>query len=177
MKITAIIPARGNSKRLKKKNIFELWGKPMLYWAIDACNKSKYDIDIWVSSEDQEILEIVRSFNVKIVHRPEHLSQDHVYKQDVIRHAANFIKDSDIWISLQANSPTIKSEHLDKGIDTLLKYKRDEIISVDSNLMQNAAFRIFRGDYVYQKDLSTNCGVVICDLIDVHTMEDVNQLQ
>lgn len=177
MKITAIIPARGNSKRLKRKNIVEVWGKPMLYWAIKACEDSKYDIDVWVSSEDDEILEIAKSFNVMAIKRPEELSGDHVYKQEVIRHAAKTIKESDIWISLQANSPTIKSEYIDKGIETLLNYKRDEIISVDSNLMQNAAFRIFKNDYVFQKDLSTNCGVVVCDIEDIHTIEDVNKLK
>ena len=63
---------------------------------------------------------------------------------------------------------------LDSAIETMIKYKRDEVFSVDSNLMQNAAFRIFKADYVFQEDLSTNCGVFVCDLHDVHTIEDVD---
>ena len=43
--------------------------------------------------------------------------------------------------------------------------------------MQNAAFRIFKGDYVFQKDLSTNCGVIISEAYDVHTIEDVKKLE
>ena len=43
--------------------------------------------------------------------------------------------------------------------------------------MQNAAFRIFKSDYVFQEDLSTNCGVFICDLHDVHTVEDVKYIE
>ena len=66
---------------------------------------------------------------------------------------------------------------LDKGIDTLFKYNRDEVFSVDKDLMQNAAFRIFKGEYVFQKDLSTNCGVCVCDLHDVHTLEDIRLLE
>ena len=77
-------------------------------------------------------------------------------------------------ISLQANSPQIESKHIDDAIDVLLKHNRDEVFSVDSNLMQNAAFRVFRGEYVFQRDLSTNCGVVVCELHDVHTVEDVD---
>ena len=73
--------------------------------------------------------------------------------------------------------PEIKPEHLDGAIDTLIKYNKDEVFSVDENLMQNAAFRIFKGDYVFQKDLSTNVGVYKCDLMDVHTIEDVNELE
>ena len=66
--------------------------------------------------------------------------------------------------------------HIDSGIDALIKYNKDEIFSVDSNLMQNAAFRVFKGDYVHQKDLSTNCGVVINNLKDIHTKEDIDNL-
>ena len=47
------------------------------------------------------------------------------------------------------------------------------IISVDDNLMQNAAFRVFRSDYVFQEDLSTNCGVVIAPAMDIHTLDDI----
>ena len=51
-----------------------------------------------------------------------------------------------------------------------------EIFSVGKNLIQNAAFRVFTSDYVFQEDLSTNCGVVVCDLRDIHTAEDVENL-
>ena len=74
---------------------------------------------------------------------------------------------------MQANSPQIKAEHLDNAIEVFKKHERDEVFSVDSNLMQNAAFRIFKAGYVMQKDLSTNCGVVVCDLHDIHTEEDI----
>ena len=43
--------------------------------------------------------------------------------------------------------------------------------------MQNAAFRIFKGKYVFQKDLSTNCGVVIAEAYDIHTLEDIKNLE
>jgi len=180
MKVVAIIPARGSSKRLKRKNIYPVWGKPMLYWAIKACMESKYNIEPWVSTEDAEIKEVALGCGAKVHDRQEKLSQDHVYKQVAIRAAAKHIFESqkpDILISLQANSPEIVAKHLDDAIETLLKYGRDEIISVDKNLMQNAAFRIFKGEYVFQEDLSTNCGVVVCELHDVHTIEDVKFLE
>tara|TARA_Y100001963_G_C6771759_1_gene445289 strand:- start:473 stop:1024 length:552 start_codon:yes stop_codon:yes gene_type:complete len=180
MKVVAIIPARGNSKRLKRKNIYPIWGKPMLYWAVKACKESKYNIEPWISTEDIEIKEVALECGAKVHDREESLSQDHVYKQVAIRSAAKHIFKSqkpDILISLQANSPQIKAKHLDDAIEALLRYKRDEIISVDENLMQNAAFRIFKGEYVFQEDLSTNCGVVVCELHDVHTLEDVRIIE
>jgi len=181
-RIIAIIPARGGSKRLKRKNIHPVCGKPMIYWAMNACKESKYEIDVWVSTEDDEIAGVALFYGGKWHNRPKHLSEDNIYKQEAIRSAAQHIfdyehrltgKHPDIIISLQANSPTIKSKDIDEAIDLLIKHDRDEIISVDNNLMQNAAFRIFKGNYVFQKDLSTNCGVYVTDIHDVHTIDDV----
>ena len=181
MKIAAIIPARGGSKRLEKKNIYPIWDKPMLYWAIQACQNSKHKIEPWVSTEDEEVAEVARQCGANVVMRDPSLADDKTYKQVAIRAAAREINASegapDVYISLQANSPQIKAEHLDGAIEVFLKYERDEVFSVDANLMQNAAFRIFKGDYVFQEDLSTNCGVFICPLEDVHTIEDVERLE
>jgi len=181
MKIAAIIPARGGSKRLKRKNIYPIWGKPMLYWAVQACKSSKYNIIPWVSTEDEEIARIAKECGAKVVMRDADLAGDNVYKQAAIRHAAENIKvmegSQDIYISLQANSPQIKASHLDGAISVLINHQRSEIFSVDKNLMQNAAFRIFKGDYVFQQDLSTNCGVYICPIEDVHTIEDIKRIE
>ena len=177
MKVIAIIPARGGSKRLKKKNIYPVWGKPMIYWAIEACKRSKYNIEPWVSTEDKEIKKVALEFGAKVHDRDPSLSDDKTFKQAVIRSAAKYIFENhgkkDIVISLQANSPGIISKDLDSAIDALIEYERDEIISVDNNLMQNAAFRVFKSDYVFQEDLSTNCGVTIADINDIHTIEDI----
>ena len=176
-KIVAIIPARGGSKRLKNKNIQPIWGKPMLYWAIKACKESKYNIEPWVSTESKKIAMVAESLGAKVHMRSPRLAKDNVYKQVAIRSAAKHInknqKKPEIFISLQANSPQIKAEHLDEAIDVFKEHERDEVFSVDTNLMQNAAFRIFKADYVMQKDLSTNCGVFVCELYDVHTQEDI----
>ena len=181
MKIAAIIPARGGSKRLKKKNIYPIWGKPMLYWAVKACKDSSFSITPWVSTEDEEVAQVARECGAKVIMRDASLADDKTYKQVAIRDAARKIEASegpqDVFISLQANSPQIKSEHLDDALNVFLEHKRDEIFSVDENLMQNAAFRIFKGDYVYQEDLSTTCGVYICELHDVHTLEDVKIIE
>jgi len=180
MNIIAIIPARGGSKRLHKKNIQPIWGRPMIYWAIDACINSEFNIEPWVSSDSKEILDVAKRFGAKTIARDKDLCSDTAFKQSAIRHAASIISKitkPDLWISLQANSPEIKSYDIDNAIKILNNEKRDEIFSVDSNLMQNAAFRIFKGDYVFQQDLSTNCGAYVCDLKDVHTIKDIDDIQ
>ena len=178
MKIIAIIPARGGSKRLPRKNIREVNGKPMIYWAIKACQESNYGIEAWVTSEDEEILSIAVDSFAKVIKRPAYLADDETPKQYTISHALELFEEDppDIVISLQANSPGIKSEMLDLGIAKLLKYDRQEIFSVDLNGIQNGAFRIMRYPYALQKDLSTNCGIIVCDLIDVHEEKDLEAL-
>ena len=181
-KIVAIIPARGGSQRLKRKNIFPLWGKPLIYWAIDACHKSHYIDEVWVSSEDEEIIDISEEFKALIHRREPKLANAAVYKMKAVRSAAMHIekiatRPIDIFISLQANSPEITSDILDRAIETFEHYERDELISVDLNLMQNAAFRILRGNNVYQTELSTKCGVFMCELTDVHTKQDIDFLE
>jgi len=181
MKITAIIPARGGSKRLLRKNIAKIWGIPMLCWSIKACKTSKYDIEVWVSTEDDEIKNIAKSSGANIHKRSPALSGDKVFKQEVIRSAARFIDDSteksDIYLSVQANSPQISSKVIDSVIDKLIETGCSEVFTVDRDLIQNAAIRAFKGDYVYQKDLSTYCAVVACDVEDVHTQEDLDRVE
>lgn len=180
-KIVAIIPARGGSKRLNRKNIFPIWGKPMLCWSIEAALQSKHITDVWVTTEDEEIKKIALDAGAKVHDRDPELSKDHVYKMEAIRSAAEFIEknhySADIFVSLQANSPEIKSGMLDDAIDIFIENERNELISVDSNLMMNAAFRIMRSWYVHQKDLSTKTGAYICNVNDIHTIEDLKEVE
>ena len=176
-KIVVIIPARGGSNRLKRKNIYQIWGRPMIYWSINACKKSKYIDDIYVSTEDTEIKKISESYGAIIIDRPKELSEGHVFKQDVIVNALEQIKaEHDIVISLQPNSPEIKTLDLDNALEKFIKFDRDEIISVDEDLIQNAAFRIMKKDYAFQKSLSTKMGVYVTNCIDVHTIQDVKKI-
>lgn len=181
MKVTAIIPARGGSKRLKNKNAYPVWGMPMIYWAIKACKGSSYNLEVWVTTDSPDIATLAKSFGAEVIMRGESTSNDAAFKQAAIREAASIIDSqvgpSEIYISLQPNSPEIKSHHLDEAIDKLISHDKSEIISTDSNQMQNGAFRVFKGSYVYQQDLSTNCGFYTCELHDVHTKEDVEFLE
>ena len=177
MKIIAIIPARGGSKRLKRKNIVDICGKPMLYWAIKACKESKYDIDCYVSSEDDEIKLIAANHGANIHDRSPRLSDDKTFKQDVIVAALEDLfknkEKPDIVISLQANTPQINGKIIDDIMNLKISKNRKEIFSVDSNLMQNGAIRVMDYEYAFLKTLSMYCGVFICDLVDVHTFEDL----
>lgn len=186
-KACVVIPARGGSERLKHKNVYPVKEKPMICYAIEAALECKYveeEQDIYVSSDCRDILSLVVRFcpEISIIQRPDYLGANNIPKQAVIDHAVRTIKKNlwaeyDIVISLQPNSPEIQSYHLDEVVELYDKYKRWEVFSVDKNLMQNAAFRVVSFDHPFPNTLSTNCGVYVCDIMDVHTLSDVRKVE
>ena len=85
----AIIPARGGSKRLPRKNILDLCGKPLISWSIEAALKSKYISKVVVSSDDEEILNISSNFGADIIKRPYELANDTATTFDTVKHTIN----------------------------------------------------------------------------------------
>ena len=178
--VVVIIPARKNSKRLKNKNIFLLKDKPMIAWSIEAAKKSKYVHDIYVTSDSRKILEISKDYGAKGIQRPPYLADDYVFKMDAIVHATNFIskfRTPSIVISLQANSPEIKSIHIDKAVKKLIDSNLNEVISINNDGNQNGAIRAMRYKTVYQNKLSVHIGTIKTNTVDVHTIEDLKKIK
>ncbi|MCG3714146.1 acylneuraminate cytidylyltransferase family protein [Arcobacter lacus] len=125
----AIIPARGGSKRLPRKNVLDLCGKPLIVWTIEAALKSKYIDKVVVSSDDDEILEISKKF-AKTIKRPDELSSDTATTFDAIKHAIDNVEKYDYVILLQATSPLRNEKHIDEAIELLKEKKADAIVSV-----------------------------------------------
>ncbi len=181
-KVYGIIPARGGSKRFKLKNIANVWGKPMLYWTLQAAKDSKIFDDIYVSTDHKGIEKVAKNNGVKIISREKNLAKDNVPKIFAVSDAiekikkTKKIKKNDIIVVLQANSLGITCYDITKCVYSLKKYKRNEIMSLDKNLMQNAAIRVLKSSSVNQKFLSTYCGGVINDAIDVHCKNDIKKI-
>jgi CMP-N-acetylneuraminic acid synthetase len=176
----AIISARGGSKRLKNKNILPVFGKPMIYWSIQAAKKSKYVKDIFVSSESGKILNICGKYGIKLIKRKKKLAKDYVPKIEVVRDAVKIIKKIKIptlIISLQANSPEIRHIHIDRAIDHLIKYDRQEVISVDKNNNQDAAIRVVRYKALFNNSLSSHVGFIKTNLVDIHYKKDLKKIK
>lgn len=146
VKTIAIIPARGGSKGIPRKNIRLLSGKPLISYAIKAANDSKYIDKVIVSTEDEEIEEISKLYGAQVVKRPKELSEDTVPLDPVIYHALKFVENEektkyDFVITIQPTSPLLKTETIDSAIEVMLesivnkdkatnKDKYDTLISV-----------------------------------------------
>ena len=91
MKILAFIPARGNSKSIKMKNMQLINNKPLIYYTISSALKSKKINKIVVSSENKKILSYSKK-KVNVIQRPKNLSKDSTSTFEVLKHAINFLK-------------------------------------------------------------------------------------
>jgi len=124
-KVLAVIPARGGSKRLPRKNVMLLGGHPMLAYSIIAAKNAKSVTDWLVSTEDDEIAEIALRYGATTpFKRPDYLATDNVRNIDVVLHALEFMEQDrkityDIIVLLQPTAPIRDSAHIDKAVELL----------------------------------------------------------
>lgn len=126
----AIIPARGGSKRLPRKNILNLGEKPLIAWSIEAGLKSRYIDKVIVTSDDDEILTISEKYGANILKRPIELASDTATSFDAIEHVLKNCTYFDYIVLLQPTSPLRDYNHIDEAIDLLNQKKADAIVSV-----------------------------------------------
>ena len=176
----AIIPARGGSKRLPRKNIVDLCGKPLIAWSIEAGLKSKYIDKVVVSSDDEEILNTASKLRIDTIKRPDILASDTATSFDVIKHVLSISKNYDYVVLLQPTSPLRNNTHIDKAIKLLDQKNADAIISVcemdhsplwSNTLQEDGALDTFLRDNVsdkrsqeLEKYYRVNGAIYICKL-------------
>lgn len=132
-KILAIIPARGGSKGVPRKNIREVAGKPLIAWTIEEAKKSKYITKTILSSEDEEIIHIAREYDCDVPFiRPMELAADEASGMVPVLHAISELKDEkfDYIVLLQPTSPLRTVEDIDGCIKLALKTKNGSVVSV-----------------------------------------------
>ena len=126
----AIVPARGGSKRLPKKNILNLKGKPLVEWSIEAGLNSKYIDKVIVTSDDAEILDIVKGTGAEAINRPIELASDTSTTFDAIKHVIDSVEIYNYIVLLQPTSPLRTEKHIDEAIELLVNKNADSIVSV-----------------------------------------------
>jgi CMP-N,N'-diacetyllegionaminic acid synthase len=135
MKILAIIPARGGSKGVPRKNIKLLGDKPLLEYSFQSASQSSLLSKIILSSEDIEIIAVAKSIgmNVPFV-RPENLASDTASSIEVVKHAIDFFEQKNEFFDavclLQATSPFREKGFIDKAILKFIESGADALVSV-----------------------------------------------
>lgn len=135
-KILCVIPARGGSKRLPGKNIMELAGKPLIAYSIECARASGLLDRIVVSTDDEAITEVARSFGAEVPFmRPATLARDESSSADVLLHATEWLEENegytfDAVVLLQVTSPLRTTEDVEAAVKMLIDNEAQNVFSV-----------------------------------------------
>ncbi|WP_164668019.1 cytidylyltransferase domain-containing protein [Virgibacillus doumboii] len=129
--VLAIIPARGGSKGVPRKNIKNLAGKPLIAWTIEEAKKSKYIDRLILTSEDKEIINVARLFGCEAPFiRPQELANDNTPGIEPILHAIEQVRGYDYVVLLQPTSPLRNTQDIDQTIEKCDKNNGVAAVSV-----------------------------------------------
>ncbi len=149
MNILAIIPARGGSKSVPRKNIVKVNGRPLISYTISAALMVDRLTDVVVSTDDPEIAEISRELGAQVPFvRPVDLASDQAQSAPVIEHALYFMEKIkglkyDAILMLQPTSPLRTSQHIEESLDLFTSQECDSVVSIVS-VGGNHPFRMKR---------------------------------
>jgi CMP-N-acetylneuraminic acid synthetase len=135
MRIIAIIPARGGSKGIPRKNIKEFCGKPLIAYIIEAALKVRELDRVIVSTEDKEIAEVAKKYGAEVIERPKELAGDEIPTFPVIQHAVTYLEKEenykpDVIVLLYSTSPLLKPERISEAVNMLINRNLDSVLSV-----------------------------------------------
>jgi CMP-N,N'-diacetyllegionaminic acid synthase len=135
MQIIGLIPARGGSKEVPRKNIVSCAGKPLISYTINAAQTSKRLARTFVSTDDPEIAEICRNAGADVPFlRPEGISGDTTPMIEVIRHFTGWLDSEKIGFDgimlLQPTSPLRQENHIDEAVGVFEKMRPSSLVSV-----------------------------------------------
>jgi CMP-N-acetylneuraminic acid synthetase len=136
MQVLGVIPARGGSKGVPRKNLALLGGRPLLTYTCDAARRSRELTRVVLSTDDEEISEVGRRCSVEVpFHRPADLALDDTPMLAVLQHAVGVLDEregyrADVVVLLQPTSPLRQPEHIDAVVRLLRQTGADSVVSV-----------------------------------------------
>ena len=131
-----IIPARGGSKRIPKKNIKLFHGKPLIAYSIQTALESKLFDKVVVTTDDDKIAQISKEYGAEIINRPKELADDFTGTGEVIEHAINYLKEIGkkykYLCTIYATAPLLQIKYLKEGFEKLQNSDAKMAFSVTS---------------------------------------------
>ena len=126
MDVLGLIPARGGSKGISRKNLVQVGGKPLLAWTVETARAATELTRVVLSTDDDEI---AATAGVEVLRRPAELAADETPMLDVVRHAVAELS-PEVVVLLQPTSPLRRAEHVDAAVRLLLESGADAVVSV-----------------------------------------------
>jgi len=178
MKTAAIIIARLKSKRLPRKNLLDLCGKPLFCWNLEKA--LKIFPQTYFSSDSEEMQREAEARGAIVIKRPEELAGDNVPNMPVFEHAYKYMDNPDLVVSLQSNSPTLPEDLIKRALKIMEIPKINELITIDKNLHVHGSIWALRKERLlnYGDPFKYKAEIFLSDdSVDVHTIEDFKQAE
>ena len=154
----AIILARGGSKGIKNKNMIMIKNKPLIFWTIKDCLKSKKIHSTWVSSDSRKILNFSKKCGANVILRPKKYSKDNSSSESAWLHATKFLETQNLPFSdvvgLQPTSPLRNKDDIDKACKVFLTKKFDSLftaLKISDHFIWKRKKRKLLPNYNYKK--------------------------
>lgn len=135
MNVLAIIPARGGSKGIPKKNIKPILGKPLLAYSIEQAWATPAVNRVIVSTDSADIAAVAEQYKAEVVLRPAEISGDKASSESALLHVLDYLRETeqyepDLVVFLQATSPMRRPDDIQNAIETLQRENADSLLSV-----------------------------------------------
>jgi CMP-N,N'-diacetyllegionaminic acid synthase len=158
--VVGLIPARGGSQGIPRKNLAPLGGKPLLAWTIEAALGSERVSRTVVSTDDPEVADIARALGAEVLDRPPDLAGDGTPMSEVVAHAQRELAPETALVLLQPTSPLRTSRHVDEAVERLLASGADGVVSVVEVPHRYGSFSLMRldGDRLVRLDETAYAG-------------------
>ncbi len=182
LNVNAVIITRPDPPDMPGRNVYTVFGRPLITWTIGALKHSRLVTGVFVCTADKAAAAAAREIGCESIPLPEELAKERVPRVDVLRHAVTWLYrelqvDTDIAVSVRATIPELRSSDVDAAIELLDRHKLREVITVSSNCLQNDDLRVIHGRALFGTSLSYHTGVVKTGFVDVRSLEDIAALQ
>lgn len=203
-KVVAIIPARGGSKGIHRKNLSLFCNKPLIQYSIEAALSATKIDDVYVSTEDTEIAAISKKLHAEIINRPKELAKDDTPTFPVLRHAAEVLNFPDVIVTLQPTSPLRTAKHIDEAL-SLLNDDIESVVGVSSvhryfwslengfgkpnfylrlprqkmpkQYIENGSIYVTRKSVIMRNDYKLGMGISSKGKVKLYEMEDIHSIE
>jgi len=139
----AIIPARGGSKRIPKKNIKKFCGKPLITYSIEIALNSNLFEKVVVSTDDEAIERVAKKYGSEVLKRPKELADDFTGTGEVTKHALSIYTGYEFACTIYATAPFLQEKYLKEGLEELIKNK-DAVMSFGVTTFDYPIWRSFK---------------------------------
>ncbi len=174
--VLAIIPARGNSKGIPRKNLQPLAGKPLLAWTVEAARKAGSVTRVLVSTEDAEVAEAARRAGAEVPFlRPREIAGDEVHAVEVVLHALDWLRhhgraDPALVVMLLPTSPLRRAANIDEAVALYRRGGADSIVSVQLSDKHLLHLRSLQDGYLRPIQPADDLNVQRQDLDDLYAL-------